>query len=167
MLHKDRLLRSLIVTLFVAVSAVACDDMNDSIAYLERSFPGGVKLAEGKRSIEFCPDNTCDGFQARRDVPISELKDFAYLYVFHFSDYSVLREWRTASESRAVSADILSKSKYQKCGSQNTRTVARCVLQALSRGNRIELTAIRYDEKRRVVTRKDISVETSITKSSS
>jgi hypothetical protein len=57
---------------------------SDPMKQLSISFPGAVELKNKGRLLEFCPDNTCHGFATSRDVSVTTLKDFAYLYVYFF-----------------------------------------------------------------------------------
>jgi hypothetical protein len=115
--------------------------------------------------LEFCPDNTCHGFVASRGVSVAVLKDFAYLYVYFFSQYIYLPEWRMHPESKDAARRVLSKPQYYTCKSDSDREAARCVLLDLSRHGRIKLIFIRYDEGRRNVVPQDVSKELSEKKS--
>ena len=66
----------------------------DPLEQVTSSFPQSVKLTQSKRILEFCPDETCHGFVGSADVSIATMKDFAYLYLYFFSDYTYLPEWR-------------------------------------------------------------------------
>jgi len=85
-----------ILTVFpINVLIAAPIDSSDPIQEINKSFPDSVKVKkDGKKSVEFCPDNTCDFFASKGEVSLEELKDFAYLYIYFFSDYYVLDEWR-------------------------------------------------------------------------
>ena len=83
---------------------------------------------------------------------MSTVKDFAYLYVYYFSDYlAYLPEWREHADSKTVAVHVLSEPEYQNCKKENDRETARCVLTDLSRNGRIKLIFIRYDEGHRNV----------------
>jgi hypothetical protein len=56
----------------------------DPLPNLQAAFPGSIALKAKGHLVEFCSDNTCDGFVSSADVPLAELKDFAYLYVHFF-----------------------------------------------------------------------------------
>jgi hypothetical protein len=105
----------------------------------------------GEHSIEFCPDNTCDFILARRKVQPDSLKDFAFIYMYFFSDYYVLEEWRRNEEPAKRARQILSKPSYKSCARGTDEEAARCLLRWLSRGNQISLYFVRYDEEERNV----------------
>ena len=88
---------------------------------------------------------------ASDDVSTVQLKDFAYLYIYYFSDYYVLQDWRIRAESRKVAEQLLSKPQYRSCKREEELEAARCVLRNLSADGKIKLIFIRYDERKRNV----------------
>ena len=89
---------------------------------------------------------------------MASLKDFAYLYVYFFSDYLVyLPEWRDRDGSKHTAERVLSKPEYLTCKSDNSRDAARCVLLRLSRNGKIKLLFIRYDEGQRNVVPENVA----------
>jgi hypothetical protein len=146
----------------VAVRAAGSgSDASDPLPHITSSFPKTIELKNKGKLVEFCPDNTCDGFVAAGPVSVSALKDFAYLYVYFFSDYYILQEWRKQEEARKAAEGVLSKPEYRSCRSDSSREAARCVLLDLSRDGKIKLIFIRYDENQRNVVRKNIIKELS------
>jgi hypothetical protein len=133
----------------------------DLLKNLASSFPDSITLKRKGHLLEFCPDNTCDGFASSASVPVSELKDFAYLYIYFFSDFYYLPDWRTHADAKDVAERILAKPKYRGCKGESNRQTARSVLLQLSRGRRIKLMFIRYDENARSAGRLDIPTELS------
>jgi hypothetical protein len=133
----------------------------DPLKSVTNGFPGSVTLKAKGHLLEFCPDNTCDGFVSASNVPVAELKDFAFLYIYFFSDYVLLPDWRNHVDASTAAGHVLSKPKYQNCQSENNREAARCVLLDLCRDSRIKLIFVRYDEHRRNVVPEDISKELS------
>lgn len=121
------------------------------------AFPSSISSKSNPQTLEFCPDNTCDGFEASRDVSRVELEEFAYLYIYFFSDYYVLKDWRDKPDVRAEANRILANPKYEKCKGNQEMDAARCILRYLARDGRIKLLFIRYDEKRRNVVREALS----------
>lgn len=107
--------------------------------------------ANGERSIEFCPDNTCDSILARRAVSLDSLKDFAFIYLYFFSDYYVLEEWRSNEGPTKRARAILSKPAYKSCMKRTEVESARCFLRWLGRGGQVSLYFVRYDEGERNV----------------
>ncbi len=133
----------------------------DPLQQLTNTFPDTVELKNKGRLLEFCPDGTCDGFVASNNVPVSTLRDFAYLYEYFFSDYTFLGEWRDKQASKKTAERVLAKPEYHKCKNDDGREAARCVLSDLSRNGRIQLIFIRYDEGQRNVVRRNITEQLS------
>jgi len=129
------------------------------LKYLASSWPADVTLKDKGHLLEICPDNTCNGFVSTANVPVAELKDFGYLYIFYFSTYVDLPGWRSNAEAKNAAEHILSKPEYRNCKNQSDLESARCVLLDLSRGGRIKLIFVRYDENARNVVLEDIRKE--------
>ena len=83
------------------------------------------------------------------------------MYIYFFSDYIYLPEWRSKAEAKNAAERVLSKPEYHSCESENDTEKARCVLLDVSRGGRIKLIFVRYDENRRNVVPENISKELS------
>lgn len=128
----------------------------DPLRQVTDSFPNSIKLDEKRRVLEFCPDNTCHGFVASNQVSIQTLKDFGYLYLYFFSDYVELPEWRKKPEAINTAQFVLSKPAYLRCRNQSSFQAARCVLLKLSRNGSIRQIFIRYDEGKRNVVKEDV-----------
>jgi hypothetical protein len=79
-------------------------------------------------------------------VPLNALKDFTFLYIYFFSDYYVLDDWRKSTRAIAIADNILSKPIYRNCKNDDQRQAASCLLRHLSDKSQIELYAVRYDE---------------------
>jgi hypothetical protein len=126
----------------------------DPLQSLTARFPKSVTVRSKGHLLEFCPDNTCDAFVSARTVSLRTLRDFAYLYIFYFSDFAYLPEWRHQREAAAMAAAILQRPQYRGCRREQSIEDARCVLLDLSRDDRIKPQFVRYDEfKRNVVPR--------------
>jgi len=146
---------SLIAT--ISTASAAGDTRTDPMQQLTKGFPKSVELKNHGRLLEFCPDNTCDAFVTSAAVTVATLKDFAYLYVYYFSDFTYLDEWRNTDEARKTAEEILGQSAYRTCKNENSREAARCILKDLSRNGRIRLIFVRYDEGERNVVREDLA----------
>lgn len=131
-------------------------DAHDPLQVIERSFPKTIEFRSKGRVLEFCPDNTCDGFVRSGSVPTAELKDFAFLYVYFFSDYVYLENLRKREDACLTAKNILSKPVYQGCQRTNAKESTRCVLLDLSRNKKI---FVRYDENQRNVVNENIAEE--------
>jgi hypothetical protein len=158
----SRLLFSLSLILLTAAYStahVADAIQSDPMQQLQKSFPDTVELKNHGRLLEFCPDGTCDGFVTSGNVPIPTLKDFAYLYVFFFSDNVVLDHWRRTEDAKKTAEGVIAKNQYVGCANADRLEAARCVLRDLSRGGRIRLIFVRYDEGERVAVPENLSEE--------
>ena len=129
---------------------------SDPLAVLTASFPKSVEYKNHGKLLEFCPDNTCHGFSSSPDVSKATLRDFAFLYVYYFSDYYDLPEWRAKEQAKNTAEQVLSKPAYRNCRKATPRESAGCVLLNLSSHGRIKLLFIRYDEGKRNVVPEDI-----------
>ncbi len=94
---------------------------------------------------------------ASGDISTTTLRDFVYLYVYFFSNYYILEDWRNQTESKKVAKRVLAKPEYRNCKSESDLEGARCVLRNLSSDGRIKLVFIRYDEKKRNVVPKNLA----------
>ena len=133
----------------------------DPLAQLTGTFPGSIHYTNHGRVLEFCPDNTCHGFSGSSGVPRSTLRDFAFLYVYFYSDYYALPEWRAKEQVKHTAERVLARPSYRSCKKENDRESAGCVLLNLSRQGEIKLLFIRYDEGKRNVVREDIKEQLS------
>ena len=125
----------------------ASTSLADPLQEISKSFPDTITIKEnGKKSIEFCPDNTCDLFVAKKKVSVDVIKDFSYLYIYFFSDYYALDDWRKSKSATFIADKILKKPNYQLCKNGDQRQKARCLLRYLYKKNQIEVHAVRYDE---------------------
>lgn len=116
---------------------------------LNRAFPGSTTIeSDACDRIEFCPDNTCEAFEAGQVGP-KRLMEFVYLYVYAFSDYYVLTKWRTERAAREVASSILTASRYRGCQAASDKETARCALRLLGAEGRITMFDVRYDENAR------------------
>jgi len=129
----------------------------DPLTQITNAFPKSIEINDKRRLLEFCPDNTCDAFAASESVSLATLKDFAYLYIYFFSDFYVLQEWRTHDEAKNTADRVLSKPEYRNCRNESSREAARCVLLDLGRNGKIRLLFIGYDEGQRNVTRENLA----------
>lgn len=133
----------------------------DPLQQITAGFPKSIKLKNNGKLLEFCPDNTCDGFIAKEGVAVTTLRDFAYLYVYFFSDYTYLEDWRATEGAKKTALRVLAKPQYRNCKKDTSRESARCALLDLSRNGKIKLLFIRYDEGQRNVVHESIAKELS------
>jgi hypothetical protein len=150
-----------LLSCLVANIAWAADDQSGPLKQITETFPKSVEIKNKGKLLEFCPDNTCHGFSASDKISVVTLKDFAYLYVYFFSDYYALSEWRAKDDVKNTAERVLSKPEYSGCRKGNSRESARCVLLDLSRNGKIKLLFIRYDEGQRNVVHENISEQLS------
>jgi hypothetical protein len=155
------LLLTAVVSCLGAWASSPTDKLGDPLQQITKTFPDSIKLKNKGKLLEFCPDNTCHGFVASGDVSVTTLKDFAYLYVYFFSDYYALPEWRGRDEAKQAADGVLSKPEYHRCDKGASRESARCVLLTLSHNGKIKLLFIRYDEGQRNVVHESIAEQLS------
>jgi hypothetical protein len=130
---------------------------------LDKSYPKQFEVKKKEKLIiEFCPDNTCDMFEANKQILPETFVDFVYIYLYFFSDYYVLDEWRTSAEEILMVGNILKRPSYSLCKKSTPGETASCLLRYLSQKNKIRLYSIRYDEGTRNVVRLDVQKETKI-----
>jgi hypothetical protein len=153
------LLMAVLYPLLVAQATTGGTKNPGPLASLTASFPGSLKYKNHGKVLEFCPDNTCHGFSASKNVPRVELEDFAFLYIYYYSDYYALPEWRTKEQVTKTADQLLSKPSYRQCQKGTARESARCILLNLSSKGKIRLLFIRYDEGKRNVVPEDIREE--------
>jgi hypothetical protein len=156
-LSRRRFVLSFVLLVLADTGHAAVNRGTDPLQELNKGFPKSVEIKNHGRLVEFCPDNTCDAFVASANVPIVRLRDFAYLYVYFFSDFTYLDEWRNTEEARKTAERVLVQPVYSICKSENSREAARCILKNLSRNGRIELIFVRYDEGERNVVRENLA----------
>src|SRR5882757_4733278 len=95
---RQMLLLIVLAPLLGAQLSGSRDEELDPLTQLTASFPRSIQYRNHGTVLEFCPDNTCEGFSASRNVPKATLKDFAFLYIYYYSDYYALPKWRTEEE---------------------------------------------------------------------
>lgn len=150
-----------VTSVYAVGNAAPAHEKFNPLQQVKSKFPGSVEYRSKDRVLEFCPDNTCDGFKAANEASLGDLRDFAYLYIYFFSDYYVLEDWRGDAASKETADRVLSRSQYQNCKRESDLESAKCVLGTLSRNGRIELLFVRYDENKRNVVHKDIAKQLS------
>lgn len=129
----------------------------DPLKQITANFPDSIKIKNKARLLEFCPDGTCDGFVVGGSMPVGTLKDFSYLFVYFFSDYTFLDEWRAHQDAKNIADRILSKPEYHNCKNDSSRDSARCVLLDLTSKAKIKLIFVRYDEGERHAVPREIT----------
>ena len=149
-------LTMIIATSAHSISQVANDKRFDPLQQIQKAFPDTVEIKDHGKLLEFCPDGTCDGFVTSGNVPLPTLKDFAYLYVYFFSDNITLGNWRGTAGAKEMADRVLGQTQYLACKNMDSREAARCVLRDLSRNGRIRLIFVRYDEGERHAVRENL-----------
>ena len=154
----------IICCLFVlALGACANAEQTNIVEVISASFPGSIEVkSNGSHSIEFCPDNTCEFYEAGKDVPYKELADFFYAYTYFFSDYYTLKEWRNTGEARDTARIVLSRYAHKQCTGKNDVMIAQCLLRKIGKERKIKIYFVRYDEKERNLDAMDIVEATEI-----
>jgi hypothetical protein len=97
----------------------------------------------------------CDLAVGKKGLPADDVYDFIYLFEYYVSDSNDLKLWRELDKPAAAAAQaVISKHHDAPCkpsAAKDNRARAGCVLRFLSRGNKIRLYGVRYDENERVV----------------
>ena len=156
-IRKYGWISGMVLSFFLAGNVFSAEYI-DPLQEIAKNFPDSIRVEkDGTSTIEFCPDNTCDAFVAKKQNSAESLKDFVYLYVFFYSDYYVLENWRNKETAKAIVKKTLSKPQYQSCNKASEEDAAQCILIQLSRREQIKLMAVRYDEHKRNVVKRDLS----------
>ena len=91
-----------------------------------------IKADDVRKSISYCPNETCDVIQAPTAVSYQEIGDFSYLYLFYFSAYSELNKKTDESESFRVAGKKFIKAIAERnrgeCQGQNEKELTNGVI---------------------------------------
>jgi hypothetical protein len=114
---------------------------------ISRQYPRSLTVHGRQcRTIEWCPDNTCEGFRLEGQAPATAFMTFVYLYLHYLSDYYNLDEWRNQTRARAIARKILATRKFSACRRSAERDAAICALRVLEKVSKIRVFFVRYDE---------------------
>lgn len=108
-----------------------------------------------KKALLYCPDNTCDEFEAAKTIDTRVLNDFAYLLFFHtqISNFPNVQNFRDQQE-RSVVDDILKRNSGD-CASA-AKDFVKCVIAGMRDRYGIRTFFVRYDDKTRNAREVDI-----------
>lgn len=95
-------------------------------------------------AVEYCPDNTCERLTTPFQASMSDLEDFAFLYLLTKSGYVYLKDTRPDDEA-GVLGRVMSGYRQQ-CSSGGESPELECVLKLLHRRAAIRLYLVRHDE---------------------
>jgi hypothetical protein len=146
----------ILATSAYSISQVANHKRFDPLEQLQKAFPDTVEIKDHGKLLAFCPDGTCDGFLTSGNVSLPTLKDFAYLYVYFFSDNITLDNWKGTEGAKEMAHRVLGQRQFLACKNVDSREAARCVLRDLSSNGRIRLIFVRYDEGERHAIRENL-----------
>jgi len=137
---RHRLTLALTAAGLCASSAAAPQDWP-----LRQALGPAVKLQQLPRRslVEYCPDNTCDRFEAKGPKSLALLHDFAYLYLYAHGQYLYLADFK-ASPS-AYASEVVGRHSSSCLGAAVPANVT-CVLKLLQRQLGITYAFVRYDE---------------------
>ncbi len=142
--------RTVVLWLLLSFGMAMANAESSATLQLQERFPDSVKFQTDKRlSMEFCPDNTCDLFETKRSTSVEALSDFAFLYLYFFSDYFVLVDWRAEDAARNTASVLLKKYSADKCANSSEMVIAQCLLRDWAKRSEIRLYWVRHDEKGR------------------
>lgn len=142
--------------LFLTTALVCCGfayskalDENDVYIEINKNFPDSLKVRLGQKSasFEFCPDNTCDLVKINKAISKETLLDFVYIYIYYFSQYYVLDDWRIKDSSTSLAKKTIKKSMPAECTQESDTKQPCCIIQSFTKKYNIEYFFVRYDEK--------------------
>ena len=146
-------IRSTIAALIGCAATAAFADSHPLID--AATTPGDIsERVKDPANIAYCPDNTCDLFEAGHRVSRDELRTFAYLYLFAASDYTYLRQWRSKMDVQAAVMKMVPS--HCKQGQVSASRAARCALSIQTTSRRVRVFMVRYDEGKKVRTSVDV-----------
>lgn len=93
--------------------------------------------------FRFCPDNTCNVLVINDRINNDSLVDLGVLYLYYFSEYIYLKEWRGNDK---VSEKIKNMLLRYGCNTGNDQDKAVCVINKILNDAQLSLFFIRYDE---------------------
>ena len=146
-----KLIKSLFIFVLIlasfSCSGKQSNKIVDTIGLLVRLFEQDISIEINGNiaKIEYCPDNTCESFSAKKEA-LNKLADFTYLYLFFISDHIALQDFKK-TENGNISAILRQYSKQ--CVQDSTKQMAKCVMGYLMRQYTVRVTFVRYDEKTR------------------
>lgn len=131
--------------------------------------PKGAEYKSEKyaKVVKYCPDNTCDVFQASKKIPINDLKQFSALYFYYVSGYiylekPIIEKTPFRKKNQDYVHSVLEKHAEQCKGPE--LEAASCVLTHLAKKWNIKSQFIRYDEGENIIVTQEIEKELSIEK---
>lgn len=149
------------LALYLGIGAANAD--SNPLSQLQERFPDSIKIhADARQSLEFCPDNTCDLFVTKSSTSVGQLSDFALLYLFFFSDYLVLADWRAEDSAKGSVVEVLKKYQGDKCANNSDVVTAQCLLRNWSTRSAIRLYWVRFDERGRHLQARSIREATNL-----
>lgn len=105
----------------------------EGVREFQESLPGSFEVEKGASpTVQYCPDNTCEAFSTTKGASAEELTDFAFLFLYYFSDYHELGPWRSREEPGVLAARILAKHHTKACAPGGGKESARCVLREMA-----------------------------------
>ena len=99
--------------------------------------------AEPVPSVRYCPDNTCDVFEAGKGHT-AEVEDFALVYLWYVSEFYPLSAWRKGPAPARLHSVVEEHS--VSCPPSGETSRAKCALLDLAKVGAIQLSFVRYDE---------------------
>ena len=151
-----------VLMIIVPVTFAACTlkpELHDSERPVPNEFPTGSRFSQtgGKSVFEYCPDNTCDRIVGPERVDERTIIDFSYLYLFYFSDYQALHDWRDSPRSTAYLDAVLIRMNFPKCSKENKKKeFAECASHEIAEREGIRVYQVRFDEGEEILTPVDL-----------
>lgn len=147
-------------SIVLVLSAFVAGAGTESSTILRQLLGDALNISRKKvTAIEYCPDNTCEVFRIRTKGTQQALADFAFLYLYHVSDYEVLSEFREMPKAKESAKLIRTEKRGKKCEGFREGQAVKCILRELAARHSISLGLVRYDERARIEEPMDLETE--------
>jgi hypothetical protein len=152
------IINCVVVGLLFAMSAFPVNAEDKALQALLSGLGDAIHITQTPHpAIQYCPENTCDEFRGGHGKQLEDVADFALLYLWYISDYTVLERWRQQSTPTEVQASLARHGST--CSETNEHARVVCALRRLAGDAGIQVFFVRYDEGQVNVERVDLDTE--------
>ena len=148
---------AIMASLMISICAYAMDSSAMSMDDLFSSIPPENSItfnfSNMSKKISYCPDNTCEVVRVPAYMSVDQAKYISAAYLFFYSDYFYLREWKMRSDVNIVL--YTESKKYTNKKDEYNITEMKCKFLQVFKKNNIKIFFVRYDEG--FVSRKEIT----------
>lgn len=129
---------------------------NNSLAlsYLKEDFGDAIVVNKIKNSISYCPDNTCEEISSIKTTSLYSLANYLYLYLY--SPYFYLSDWKSQKSTKARAYKIISQEEINNCKKISSNKFNHCAMLHSKRFENIKVFEVRFDEGRKIRTPKNL-----------